>query len=151
MTKSNIQITSNIFIRNNSNVLNDTNFLSKITGILSLNQLSRDIQINSLSKAQLTDWQEKLLNNTIQCSYYKPNNSATHGIVLINDKFVWSCRCEAVTCRKYKACTSDEFSKVINRADKVAIDPITKNTPINNVKYTYLTDPTIKIKQLKYR
>ena len=95
MVKSNISITSNIYVRSNSDITKDRKYTEKITGA----KLLKDIRQRyvGFEKIPLTPIQEEILSGHQICSYAK-NGEMSFGPIMINGNLCWQNRCEYSAC-----------------------------------------------------
>lgn len=113
--KSNINISSNVYIRTESAEYQDVAFIEQITGYNALLKMSTRAK-NASVQIDLTYAQEQELKNSIPCtSFNNLLDEQTFGVVKIDNEIVWSCRCENVDCANYEDCMALPNSKRIDR------------------------------------
>lgn len=111
--KSNIDVISNIYLRNDDVIEHDLKFLEQVRGYAALSKLA---PLGTTITDKLTSIQKSQLTNLAPCT--SANNlldEQTFGPVLTEDGVVWSCRCENSGCSHFNKCMSLEHSKKINR------------------------------------
>ena len=91
MIKSNIGITSNIYVRSNPEIRKDKNYTEKITGVKLLKTISENYI--GFETIQLTQVQKKILSESQICSYAK-NGEMSFGAVMSEESLNWVNRCE---------------------------------------------------------
>lgn len=101
MIKSNISITSNIYIRGDHDIRRDRKYTEKITGAKRLNDIRR--RYLGLETIPLTDIQNQILSGSQTCSYAK-NGEMSFGPVIINGVLRWQSRCEYTSCHGFNGC-----------------------------------------------
>lgn len=112
MIESNINITSNVYIRSSSVLKNDKIFIEKITGAKKLQFLKK--HYIGFEAIKLSDIQEKICCSNVSCAYIK-NGEMAFGPVLINGEMKWVNRCENISCKRYAECISLYHTKDIIR------------------------------------
>lgn len=113
--KSNINITSNIYVRTDDAISYDKAFLKQVRGRTALLGLyPTNASNNNLTKSQLAQCDMPTV-----CSHTcNKNNHQTHGIIVVDDQNEWSCRCEHTECSEYTTCMIDPYAKIIKRDEK---------------------------------
>lgn len=107
MIKSNISITSNIYLRSDTYVVKDRKYTEKITGP----QRLRDILKNDVNKViSLTSIQQKILAESKPCSYAK-DKEMSFGSVMINGNLEWINRCEYTACPIFDDCVQQKIHR----------------------------------------
>lgn len=101
MIKSNISITSNIYIRSDHDIRRDRKYTEKITGAKRLNDIRK--RYFGLETIPLTDIQNQILSGCQTCSYAK-NGEMSFGPVMINGVLRWQSRCEYTSCHGFNGC-----------------------------------------------
>ncbi|MBR5089765.1 MAG: UvrD-helicase domain-containing protein [Ruminiclostridium sp.] len=108
--KSNINITSNIYIRDPlsldgsiDRLQNDPKFVKQVKGLSALKKL-KDIRVN-LSPAQ-----EEEFSQSSTCSY-GAKGETTHGVVQKNGDYIYECRCESPFCKLKDECKPYIFNR----------------------------------------
>lgn len=101
MIKSNISITSNIYIRSNPDIRRDKKYTEMITGAKRLNDIRR--RYLGLETIPLTDIQNRILSGSQTCSYAK-NGEMSFGPVMIDGILRWQSRCEYTSCHGFNGC-----------------------------------------------
>ncbi|MCM1381795.1 MAG: UvrD-helicase domain-containing protein, partial [Muribaculaceae bacterium] len=113
MIKSNINISSNIYIRSNPDIRFDKKYRDKITGSEKIREIKK--KYFGLTPLNVTDIQEKIASESISCAYAK-NGERTHGPVIVDGVMQWINRCENVNCSLYDSCTAGREPKEITRS-----------------------------------
>ena len=98
MIKSNINITSNIYIRKEPVLKNDKQFLEKITGAKKIKALKE--RYIGFEKIKLSDVQDSICRGSSSCAYSR-NGEMSYGPILIDGEMRWVNRCENTNCRIY--------------------------------------------------
>lgn len=103
MLKSNINITSNIYIRNSPELRNDLEYVQKITGAKRL----RSIQSAyfGLQSIPFTSVQKNIVSGNQVCSAAK-NGEMSYGPATVDGTIKWVNRCEYTACARYDRCLS---------------------------------------------
>ncbi|GHV54737.1 hypothetical protein FACS1894216_15360 [Synergistales bacterium] len=146
MSKSNITIASNVYNRVNDNILRDPNFVAKITDAAALKKLVPQLSDKlSPPDVKFSPWQSEALIESLSCWGNKGRNDTTHGLARVNDKYVWSCRCENSACQEgkdcnYEYCMSDANAMRIVREPNVVEDKAVNDAPHLSFEYEYLGD-----------
>ena len=110
--KTNITLSSNIFIRRDKDILRDPEFTAQVTGRSALKKLKSQYN-SSFGGIRLSEWQEKMYSEDQRCSLAK-DHEMTHGLVRKDNYFAWEGRCEYSSCPKYNQCSE---TKQFNRMD----------------------------------
>ncbi|MCM1230851.1 MAG: UvrD-helicase domain-containing protein [Ruminococcus flavefaciens] len=108
MVKSNINITSNIYIRRDSDIKRDRQYTEKITGVRLLREI-KDKYIG-FETIPLTQVQSKIVENDKPCSYAK-DGQMSFGPVMVNGKLDWENRCEYSACPGSNGCFPQEIPR----------------------------------------
>lgn len=119
MIKSNINITSNIYIRSNSELREDSGYVSKITGAKKIKEIQE--RYIGFEAIPLTEIQQKIASENTACAYAK-NGEMSYGAVRHNDILTWENRCEVTDCPRYEICVSNRRLKTIARNTPVSDD-----------------------------
>ena len=106
MIKSNINITSNIYIRKEPVLKNDKQFLEKITGAKKIKALKE--RYIGFEKIKLSDVQDSICRGSSSCAYSR-NGEMSYGPILIDGEMRWVNRCENTNCRIYSECISKRY------------------------------------------
>lgn len=101
MTESNINITSNVYIRRDPDITKDREYTKKITGVKRLTDI-RNRYIGS-ENIPLNDAQRKIMEGNQTCSYAK-SGEMSFGPVMVNGKLEWVNRCEYTKCKGFGGC-----------------------------------------------
>lgn len=101
MIESNIDITSNIYLRNDPDIRKDRKYTEKITGA----NLLRDIcwRYTGFESIPLTTIQKQILSGNQTCSYAK-NGEMSFGPVMVDGVLRWQSRCEYTACPGFNGC-----------------------------------------------
>ena len=91
MIKSNIGISSNIYIRSNPDIRKDRKYTEKITDAKLLHNIRK--RYFGLEAIPLTDVQNQILSGNQTCSYAK-NGERSFGPVMVDGVLRWESRCE---------------------------------------------------------
>lgn len=136
ITKSNITIPSNIYIRSENPVENDFDFVKQVAGENAIKIIDEKCS-NISATAKLSQIQIEKLNKKPICNEeYNSLKEQTYGEVKIDDEIHWVCRCENKNCPKFNECMSYKYSIDINRDKLGNIAPeILENV---SIKYNYL-------------
>lgn len=112
MLKSNINISSNIYIRSCRDIRKDKEYLQRITGA----QRIRDLQnrFTGLESLTFSPVQESIASGNVICAYAK-NGEMSYGPVMKEGRMHWINRCENETCPRYTSCTSVPGAQPIHR------------------------------------
>ncbi len=108
MADSNINITSNIYIRNDPDIRKDREYLEKITGARRLRYIKN--HYTGLRSIRLTEIQNQILSESQTCSYAK-NGEKSFGPVMTNGKLCWENRCEYTACPGYNGCSPQNIPR----------------------------------------
>ena len=106
MIKSNIGITSNIYVRSNPEIRKDKNYTEKITGVKLLKTISENYI--GFETIQLTQVQKKILSESQICSYAK-NGEMSFGAVMSEESLNWVNRCEYSDCPEFEKCVTQKI------------------------------------------
>ena len=128
--KSNVNIASNIFIRKNSDVIQDPDFVHNCRGRKALSELSQRV-FGTTSGVKLTQTQNNELQDDVSCALAY-DKQMTHGPVLISGNIIWDCRCEYDSCINFAKCMPIPI--VRERKDTVAVN----TTQSVELKYEWL-------------
>ena len=101
MTESNINITSNVYIRRDPDITKDREYTKKITGVKRLTDI-RNRYIGT-ENIPLNDAQRKIMEGNQTCSYAK-SGEMSFGPVMVNGKLEWVNRCEYTKCNGFGGC-----------------------------------------------
>ncbi|MCD7811031.1 MAG: UvrD-helicase domain-containing protein [Ruminococcus sp.] len=101
MIKSNVSITSNIYIRTDPDIKKDRKYTEKITGAKRLHDIRQ--HYTGFESIQLTYVQERILSGNQTCSYAK-NGEMSFGPVMVDNALCWQRRCEYTACLGIKGC-----------------------------------------------
>ncbi|MEE5993611.1 MAG: ATP-dependent helicase [Oscillospiraceae bacterium] len=106
MINSNINITSNIYIRENPDIRKDRKYTERITGAKKI----RDIQSQyiGLESIPLTVVQERIASESTVCIYAR-KGEVTHGAVMVDGVMRWENRCENMECKLYETCVKKKI------------------------------------------
>lgn len=139
---SNINVVSNIYVRNDQPIELDEKFLHQVRGLNALNKLfPKGTNANGvLNRATLTPAQQDALANTAPCSATNNLlNEKTFGYVQTDEGIVWACRCENDDCAYQDECFATPYSKRIKRRIIRKTDlPIERNDSVKNQDFEYL-------------
>ena len=106
MIKSNINITSNIYVRSDPCIDKDRKYTEKITGAKLLKSISqRYIGLNAIPFSPI---QRQISSNSLICSYAK-NKEMSYGPVKVNGDLFWENRCEYTDCPRYNECAQKKI------------------------------------------
>ncbi len=110
MIKSNINIISNIYIREHNSIRDDRKYTKKITGAKRLQNLQ--MQYHGLNSIPLTSVQKKIAQESVRCSNAK-NGEMSYGAVMIDGVMQWINRCEYTRCPIYdtEKCKVNKISR----------------------------------------
>ena len=111
MIKSNINITSNIYIRSNSDLKNDKRYIEKITGAKRIKDIKEHYY--GFDSIQMLPIQDEIAKGNTICSSAK-SGEMSFGPVMVDNVVQWVNRCEYTACERYKECVS-----VSNRVPKI--------------------------------
>ncbi len=108
MIKSNINITSNIYIRSDPDIRKDRKYTEKITGV----KLLRDIRkrYTGFEAIPLTQVQNQILSGNQTCSNAK-DGEMSFGPVMINGSLRWTSRCEYTACPGFNDCVPQDIPR----------------------------------------
>ena len=114
MVKSNINITSNIYVRSTDDIIYDKKYTEKITGAERLKNIKKEYK--GLKSIRLTEIQDKIVSESTLCMYAE-NGEKSYGPVKYKDGLRWVNRCEYTDCPGYESepCTSNRDSEFIAR------------------------------------
>lgn len=112
MVKPNINVTSNIYIRRDSDIRRDTQYTDKITGPQLLNRIQK--RFYGFEAIPLTDIQKKIASGNVSCAYAR-NGEKSFGPIMIDGVIRWVNRCENINCRLYQECSQKRYIKDIIR------------------------------------
>ena len=113
MIKSNINISSNIYIRRHRDLYFDKQYIEQVVGANRLKEIKNRYS-GSLSSIKLNKAQDEIANGTVKCSYDK-SGEISYGPVLQNGSMCWENRCENISCAYYKICSTEQNFKAISR------------------------------------
>ena len=113
MHESNINITSNIYIRREEDIRKDKCYTEKITGTSLLCEIKQRYG-RGLNRIILSGGQESMINGSAKC-VYDDRKEVSYGPVLKNGEIRWENRCENSSCKHYDSCMSSPNSTVISR------------------------------------
>lgn len=108
MIKSNIGISSNIYIRSNPDIRKDRKYTEKITDAKLLHNIRK--RYFGLEAIPLTDVQNQILSGNQTCSYAK-NGERSFGPVMVDGVFRWESRCEYTACPGFNGCIPREIPR----------------------------------------
>ena len=108
MIKSNIGISSNIYIRSNPDIRKDRKYTEKITDAKLLHNIRK--RYFGLEAIPLTDVQNQILSGNQTCSYAK-NGERSFGPVMVDGVLRWESRCEYTACPGFNGCIPREISR----------------------------------------
>lgn len=120
MLKSNINIVSNVYIRNNEDIKKDYEYTRHITGKKRLTDISRSY--SGIQSVKMTEIQKKIIEQTKPC-YYAKNKEMSFGPVMKDGNLVWECRCEYTPCSLYSHCMKNSNAFRIERDEKSFDEP----------------------------
>ena len=106
MIKSNINISSNIYIRRHRDLYSDKQYIEQVVGANRLKEIKNRYS-GSLSSIKLNKAQDEIANGTVKCSYDK-SGEISYGPVLQNGSMCWENRCENISCAYYKICSTEQ-------------------------------------------
>ena len=112
MVESNINIVSNIYVRSDSDIKKDRQYIEKITGAKRIKEIQN--RYYGFNRIPLTDVQNKIAQESSTCSYAE-NGEMSFGPVLVDGVLKWKNRCESSNCRIYEKCVSGRVPKIIPR------------------------------------
>ena len=131
MSASNVNVVSNIYIRNPDSIsgtrddLNkDPVFVAKVSGTAALAEIKNRTRGISAT-VKLSPIQEEELNQGTQCSYAIKGDTV-FGKVLNNGKIEYECRCENTECYRYNKCNPKKF-------DREAVKSIEVDVPAESI------------------
>ncbi len=113
MINSNINISSNIYIRKYKDLRRDKQYTEKIVGAKRLKEIKAK-HSGILNRIPLNNAQEQLVNGTVQCSLDR-SGEISYGPVFKNGNMIWENRCENILCDSYKKCSKAQNFKAISR------------------------------------
>lgn len=116
MLESNINITSNIYIRKEEDIKKDKRYTENITGAALLCKINQRYG-RGLDKITLSSGQERIVGGAAKC-VYDDRKEVSYGPVLKNGVIRWENRCENSSCKLYDSCMSSPNSAVIHREDQ---------------------------------
>lgn len=108
MIRSNIGISSNIYIRSNLDIRRDRKYTEKITGAKLLHNIRK--RYIGLEAIPLTNVQNQILSGNQTCSYAK-NGERSFGPVMVDGVLRWESRCEYTACPGFNGCTPKEIPR----------------------------------------
>ena len=108
MIKSNIGISSNIYIRSNPDIRKDRKYTEKITDAKLLHNIRK--RYFGLEAIPLTDVQNQILSGNQTCSYAK-NGERSFGPVMVDGVLRWESRCEYTACPGFNGCIPREIPR----------------------------------------
>ena len=131
MSASNVNVVSNIYIRNpdsisgtRDNLNKDPVFVAKVSGTAALAEI-RNRTRGIAATVKLNSVQEEELMQGAQCSYAIKGDTV-YGKVLNNGKIEYQCRCENTECHNYSKCNPKKF-------DREAVKPIEVDVPAESI------------------
>ena len=110
MIESNIGIASNIYIRKDSDLTKDAEYLNKVSGAKRLRDIRRRYYGNYCS--QFSEVQRKIASETVTCALAK-NGEMSFGAIKSEQGLSWVNRCEYTECPRYETCTFYRIPKHI--------------------------------------
>lgn len=116
MIKSNIGISSNIYIRSNPDIRKDRKYTEKITDAKLLHNIRK--RYFGLEAIPLTDVQNQILSGNQTCSYAK-NGERSFGSVMVDGVLRWESRCEYTACPGFNGCLPREIPRETVTEDDV--------------------------------
>ena len=118
--KSNIDITSNIYIRTPDSLISgiddlskDPNYVRQITGKAALDKVKQRYG-GSLSTVRLSKEQEEECSQGTQCGYCK-DGQIPYGKVRTEDGYKYTCRCECYDCKNVNKCNPPFIQRDISK------------------------------------
>lgn len=123
--KSNINISSNMYIRKEKNGVpvyldEDYAFVAQVSGRTAL--VVTKEKCSALNNAKLSMEQELELKAGAFCgSSGNLLKEQTHGPVLVNGERKWVCRCENENCSQYQECMNAPYAKKITRTNSMSV------------------------------
>ena len=112
MIKSNINISSNIYIRRHRDLYFDKQYIEQVVGANRLKEINQ--YSGSLSSIKLNKAQDEIAKGTVQCSLDR-SGEKSYGPVLENGNIHWENRCENTACHLYQECSRSAHFKAISR------------------------------------
>lgn len=112
MMDSNINITSNIYIRSNSDIKKDRAYTQHITGADRLQRIQD--RYSGLETIPFTAVQDSIVSQSRPCANAR-NGEKTHGAVMVNGVMKWVNRCEYRACPEYASCYDRKPPEIIRR------------------------------------
>ena len=129
MSKSNITIASNIFVRTSPYAKEDLIFVEKVRGRAALNVLKEQL-FGLASRARLTDAQEQERKEGSSCgTHLNKKQEKTFGPILVDGQVHWACRCENPDCPHFHECMALPYAKRISRPLRGSMDQIIHADP----------------------
>ena len=119
MIKSNINITSNIYVRSNPDLQKDKRYIEKITGAKRIKKI-KSLYSGSSDSIRLSQIQNDIAGNSSIC-HSAESGEMSYGPVMVNGIMKWENRCEYIDCPYYERCTSDRVPRIIPR------EPVTED------------------------
>ena len=113
MLESNINITSNIYIRGKEDIRSDERYIEKITGAALLREINQRYG-RGLDRVALSSGQEEMISRSTACAL-DDRKELSYGPVLKNGAIIWENRCENSSCREYDSCMSAQNATPIRR------------------------------------
>lgn len=114
MIESNIDITSNIYIRSDPDLKKDKRYIEKITGAKRIKEIKN--RYYGFDSIPLTQVQNQILSGNQTCSYAK-DGEMSFGAVMINGNLRWTSRCEYTACPSYNGCVPKEIPRELVTED----------------------------------
>lgn len=108
MINSNINISSNIYVRSNSSLRKDRKYVEKITGSKRLKEIKN--RYFGFDSIPFTDVQNKIVSGNQKCAYAR-DGQMSWGAVLIDGTLEWENRCEYTLCPGYQGCFPQEINR----------------------------------------
>lgn len=100
--RSNITISSNIYVRESKRIQKDADFVKNVTGRTALTVLKAALS-DTLCEVKLAPVQQEEISKSTACTHAK-NNERTHGKVFQDGEIRWVCRCEYHQCPHFETC-----------------------------------------------
>lgn len=133
MYKSNINVVSNVYIREPKSISDkierlqfDPKFVAQVSGRKALSILKKN-HGDTLTGVHLSDAQEKELTGSAPCGN-GAKGEITHGKVLRNGIYVYECRCEPENCSLISMCSPKKYDRNNHDSDDEAVDD---SSPLN--------------------
>ena len=105
MIKSNISISSNIYIRSDPDIRRDRKYTEKITGNKLLNDIRRRYVVFEAIPFTMV---QRILSGNQTCSYAK-NGEMSFGPVMVDGVICWESRCEYTSSPGFNGCVPQEI------------------------------------------